>query len=346
MSAEDIPATRLIQLRSQDFLARTGDRPSIVRLLKAIGDPDPAVSRYSLDKVFSNPEAYQELMDPESLVRLQVIHRYCENDPERAVRFSIDSLAQADADLVLLALDVLDGNIAYLEPGLEMHLTKLLYHGQERVRVKASRLLVLLSNYTDMDLSDSPALNILESALDSEDRYCRQMAYGMPASIFYKIKNIKSTLSQLRQRLAQTEDQLDAKQEALQALQTQLRAQQQQENSYAHLLENLETANQMLQTQLEKYEQALRERDQQIIQTCQNKNRLLEQLIKERKARAAEVQHARELYESLVSDFQQREGQFKHQVYDFYNRFREMFTVLLEEKETLLEELYRQSGEY
>ena len=72
---------------------------------------------------------------------------------------------------------------AYLEDSLELHLKKLLHDRDERVRVKAGRLLVLLSNYVRIDLSDSPAIGILEAALDSQDLYCRQTAYGMPASI-------------------------------------------------------------------------------------------------------------------------------------------------------------------
>jgi len=342
--AEDIVKERLLQLRSQDFLARTGDRRSILRLLEAIGDPDPAVASYSLDKVFNNPQAYQELMDPDSLVRMQVIHRYSENNPERAVRFSIDSLAQSDPDLRLLALDVLDGNIAYLEAGLEIHLKKLLYDEHERVRVKASRLLVLLSNYTEIDLSDSPAIAVLEAALDSSDLYCRQMAYGMPASIFYKIKQVKSTIAELKQSQEKKDRQIADLNEKMQDLRSLVKSQSQQENSYAHLLENIETANRLLQEQLGKYEAALRERDELLKRERHVKDQMLQQLIKERKARASEVEHARSLYESLVQDFQQREDKFKHQAYDFYTRFREMFQVLIEEKEELLDELYRSSG--
>lgn len=335
---------RLIQLRSQDFLARTGDRQSIVRLLESIGDPDPEVVRYSLDKVFNNPLAYQELMDPDSLVRLQVIHTYSENDPERAVRFSIDSLAQQNPDLQLLALDVLDCNIAYLEPGLELHLKKLLHHRSERVQVKAARLLVLLSNYIELDLTDSPALQILETALDSEDLYCRQMAYGMPASVFYKIKNVKSTIETLRKQLERRDDQLKNLKEEVQELRMFLKSREQQENSYAHLMENLEEANRLLREQADKYAGVLRERDENLHKERLTKEKLLQALVHERKARAAEVEQARRLYEQLVTDFQQREDKFKHQAYDFYSRFRDMFKVLIEEKEALLAELYRQSG--
>lgn len=345
MPAEDILQERLIQLRSQDFLARTGDKRSILRLLEAIGDADPEVSRYSLDKVFSNPLAYRELMDPDSLVRMQVIHAYSENDPERAVRFSIDSLAQNDPDLKLLALDVLDCNIAYLEPGLEIHLKKLLHDEHERVRVKASRLLVLLSNYVNIDLSDNASIRILEAALDSEDLYCRQMAYGMPASIFYKIKNVKSTIEELRQHVDTREQQVRELREELQEVQGILKAQEKQQSSYALVLENIEEANLLLRQQMDKYEQAVRERDETLHQERRTREKLLQQLIKERKARASEVEHARRLYESLVEDFQQREEKFKHQAYDFYHRFREMFKVLIEEKEDLLDELYRQTGQ-
>ncbi len=332
------------RLRGQDFLARTGDRKSIVRLLESIGDSDPEIVRYSLDKVFNNPAAYQELMDPESLVRMRVIHAFSENDPERAVRFSIDSLAQKEPDLQLLAMDVLDCNIAYLEPGLEMHLDKLLFEKSERVQVKAARLLVLLSNYIDVDLSNQKAIGIIEQALDSSDLYCRQMAYGMPASIFYKIKNVKSTIDHLRNKLQNSNEQIQALREEVQELRTFLRSQDRQEKSYAHLMENIEEANRLLREQMGKYEGILQERDQLIHKERQSKEDLLQSLIKERKARSSEVEHARSLYESLVDDFQAREGKFKHQAYDFYNRFREMFQVLLEEKETLLEELYRQTG--
>ncbi|PKL77404.1 MAG: hypothetical protein CVV27_05560 [Candidatus Melainabacteria bacterium HGW-Melainabacteria-1] len=333
---------RLIHLRSQDFLARTGDRRSIVRLLESIGDPDPKVSQYSLDKVFANPLAYRELMDPASLVRVQVIQAYSENDPERAVRFSIDSLAQDDADLRLLALDVLDCNIAYLEPSLELHLKKMLHDVSERVRVKAGRLLVLLSNYVEIDLSDTPAIEILESALDSPDLYCRQTAYGMPASIFYKIKNVKSTIDELRNTLTQRETQLGRLREENAGLRSMARSREQQESGYAMLLENIEEANRLLREQMDKYEQAVREREETLQRERRAKEQLLASLIRERKARAAEVEHARSLYESLVQDFQQREEKFKHQVYDFYTRFGDMFRVLIEEKEELLDELYRQ----
>lgn len=344
MTPEDIVQERLIRLRSQDFLARTGDRGSIVKLLESIGDPDPEISRYSLDKVFANPMAYQELMDPTSLVRLRVIQAYSENDPERAVKFSIDSLAQDDPDLKLLALDVLDCNIAYLEPNLEMHLKKLLHDRAERVRVKAARLLVLLSNYVPIDLSDSPAIEILEGALDSGDLYCRQTAFGMPASIFYKIKNVKSTLDELRKELGQRESQVQKLREDLQQARALVRSRAQQENSYAMLLENIEEANRLLREQMDKYEQAVREREEALQRERRSKEQLLQSLIRERKARATEVEHARGLYEQLVQDFQAREDKFKHQAYDFYTRFRDMFRVLIEEKEELLDELYRQEG--
>lgn len=345
MRAEDKAPERLVQLRSQDFLARTGDRSSILRLLEAIGDTDPAVSRYSLDKVFRNPQAYRELMDPESMARLQVIHAFSENDPERAVRFSIDSLAQDDPDLKLLALDVLDCNIAYLEANLEIHFKKLLHDSSERVRVKASRLLLLLSNYVNLDLTDTGAIAILETALDSPDLYCRQMAYGMPASVFYKIKNVKSTIEELRQGLQQREQQLDEAVAESRELRAVLRSQQKERAGYAHLLENIEQANQLLRDQLEKYERGVREREELLQRERMAKGKLLESLIRERKARASEVEHARQLYDSLVADFQQREDKFKHQAYDFYSRFREMFQVLIDDKETLLDELYRQTGQ-
>lgn len=345
MEPEHIFSERLVQLRSHDFLARTGDRRSIVRLLEAIGDPDPKISHYSLDKVFKNPQAYQELMAPDSLVRVQVIQAFSENDPERAVKFSIDSLAQDDPDLKLLALDVLDCNIAYLEDSLELHLKKLLHDRNERVRVKAGRLLVLLSNYVRIDLTDTPAIGILEAALDSQDLYCRQMAYGMPASIFYKIKNVKSTMEELREGLQQREDQVLKLREEVQHLRATMRSRQQQESSYANLLENIEEANRLLREQMDKYEQAVRDREEALQRERKSKEQLLQQLIRERKARASEVEHARSLYEGLVQDFQQREDKFKHQAYDFYTRFREMFKVLIEEKEELLDELYRQTGQ-
>ncbi|HEY9841848.1 MAG: hypothetical protein ACAI44_31300 [Candidatus Sericytochromatia bacterium] len=345
MEPEDIVQERLIQLRSQDFLARTGDRRSIVRLLESIGDPDPKLSQYSLDKVFANPLAYQELMDPASGVRLQVIQAYSENDPERAVRFSIDSLAQDDPDLKLLALDVLDCNIVYLEDSLEIHLKKLLHDKSERVRVKAGRLIVLLSNYVSIDLSDTPAISILEAALDSPDLYCRQTAYGMPASIFYKIKNVKSTMDELRENLQQRESQVQRLREELQQVRAMVRSREQQETSYANLLENIEEANRLLREQMDKYEQAVREREESLQRERKAKEQLLQALIRERKARASEVEHARSLYEGLVQDFQQREDKFKHQAYDFYTRFRDMFKVLIEEKEELLDELYRQTGQ-
>jgi hypothetical protein len=335
---------RLVRVRSRDFLARTGDRKSIVSLLHAIGDTDPEVSRYSLDAVFKNPFAYRELMDPTSLTRLQVIHHYSENDPTRAVRFSIESLVQDDPDLRLLALDVLDCNIAYLEPGLELHLKKLLHDNHERVRVKASRLLVLLSNYEAIDLSDGQAIAILEKALDSEDSFCRQMAYGMPASIFYKIKQVKSTIEDLQTRLKQREDAYGRVREELQQLRDQLNAQAQQHSTQNRLLETLEEANQLLQQQSERFHQELRQRDQELQQHREEKARVKAALMAERRSRAAEVEHARALYESLVSDFQQRETSFKHNVYDFYTKFQEIFKSLIQEKEELLDEFYRQTG--
>jgi hypothetical protein len=339
---KEIVQERLIRLRSHDFLARTGDRHSIIRLLQAIGDPDPQISEYSLDKVFKNPLAYQELMDLESLVRVQVIQAYSEQNPERAVKFSIDSLAHSDTDLKLLALDVLDCNIAYLEPNLEIHLKKMLHDPSPRIQVKTSRLLVLLSNYVNIDLSDTAAIQILEDALDSDDLLCRQMAYGMPASIFYKIKNVKSSIDELRNKLTLREKQIKDLREEMAELRSLIRSQSHQENSYASLLENIEDANRMLQEQMKKYEQAVKDRDEGLQRERQSKEQLLQTLIRERKARASEVEHARQLYENLVQDFQQREDKFKHQVYGFYTRFRDLFKVLLEEKEELLDELYRQ----
>lgn len=336
---------QLKRLRAQDFLARTGDRSSIVRLLESIGDNDPELVAYSLDKVFHNPAAYQELMQPESLVRMRVIHAFSENDPERAVRFSIDSLAQKETDLQLLALDVLDCNIAYLEAGIEIHLNKLLFEKSERVQVKAARLLVLLSNYIEIDLSNQQALGILEQALDSPDLYCRQTAYGMPASIFYKIKNVKSTIEHLRGKLQKSQQQVQALGDQVQELRAFLRSRDHQEQSYSHLMENIEEANRLLREQMGKYEGILQERDHLIHRERQSKADLLQALIKERKSRSSEVEHARSLYESLVDDFQTREDKFKHQAYDFYQRFREMFLALLEEKETLLDELSRQTGQ-
>lgn len=345
MKPDNILQESLIRLRSQDFLARTGDRPSILKLLKSIGDPDPKISQYSLDKVFKNPLAYQELMDPTSLVRVQVIQAYSENNPDRAISFSIDSLAQDDPDLKLLALDVLDCNIAYLEPSLELQLKKLLHDPSERVRVKASRLLVLLSNYEDIDLSDTPALEILERALDSTDLYCRQMSYGMPASIFYKIKNVKSTIDSLRYQLEQRESQLTRVRDELHQARALLRSQKKADSSFTTRLESLETANQMLSEQMSKYTETLRERDELIQRERRAREQLQQLLTGERKARAHEVEQAKVVYENLVAEFQQREDKFKQYAYDFYLRFSNMFKGLIVEKEELLDEIYRHSGQ-
>ena len=117
---------KLTRLRGLDFLAHTGDRKSVLELLQAIGEPDPDISRYSMEAVFKNPHAYQELMNPGSLARLKVIHRFSEKDVAQAIRFSLETLSQDDANLRLLALDVLDHNIAYLEKGIELFLGRLL----------------------------------------------------------------------------------------------------------------------------------------------------------------------------------------------------------------------------
>ncbi len=334
----------LVRLRGWDFLARTGDKKSILSLLDAIGDEHPDHARYSLDAVFKNPLAYQELMDPQSLARIRVIHRFSEKDPEQAIRFSLDSLIQADPQLRLLALDVLDCNIAYLDQGIEIALKRMLFDSSERVRVKSSRLLILLSNYESIDLTDSPAIGILEAALDSEDAYCRQMAFGMPASIFYKIKNVKSTIEQLSEEVQSKDEKLRSLQEEMQQLRTSLRSQDKQRKSYEMLLENIEHANGLLREQMDKYSQVLQDKENTLFQERQEKNALLQSLLRERKARASEVEHARSLYEQLVADFQQREDKFRHNVYDFYSKFRDVFKAMIEEKEELLRELYRQTS--
>lgn len=334
----------LVRLRGWDFLARTGDKKSILSLLDAIGDEHPDHARYSLDAVFKNPLAYQELMDPQSLARIRVIHRFSEKDPEQAIRFSLDSLIQEDPQLRLLALDVLDCNIAYLDQGIEIGLKRMLFDPSERVRVKSSRLLILLSNYEEIDLTDSPAIGILEAALDSEDAYCRQMAFGMPASIFYKIKNVKSTIEQLSEEVQNKDEKLRATQEEVQQLRTSLRSQDKQRKSYEMLLENIEHANGLLREQMDKYSQVLQDKENTLFQERQEKNALLQSLLRERKARASEVEHARSLYEQLVADFQQREDKFRHNVYDFYSKFRDVFKAMIEEKEELLRELYRQTS--
>jgi len=334
----------LVRLRGWDFLARTGDKKSILSLLDAIGDEHPDHARYSLDAVFKNPLAYQELMDPQSLARIRVIHRFSEKDPEQAIRFSLDSLIQEDPQLRLLALDVLDCNIAYLDQGIEIALKRMLFDPSERVRVKSSRLLILLSNYEPIDLTDSPAIGILEAALDSEDAYCRQMAFGMPASIFYKIKNVKSTIEQLSEEVQSKEEKLRSLQEEVQQLRTSLRSQDKQRKSYEMLLENIEHANGLLREQMDKYSQVLQDKENTLFQERQEKNALLQSLLRERKARASEVEHARSLYEQLVADFQQREDKFRHNVYDFYSKFRDVFKAMIEEKEELLRELYRQTS--
>ncbi len=334
----------LVRLRGWDFLARTGDKKSILSLLDAIGDDHPDHARYSLDAVFKNPLAYQELMDPQSLARIRVIHRFSEKDPEQAIRFSLDSLIQEDPQLRLLALDVLDCNIAYLDQGIEIALKRMLFDPSERVRVKSSRLLILLSNYEPIDLTDSPAIGILEAALDSDDAYCRQMAFGMPASIFYKIKNVKSTIEQLSEEVQSKEEKLRSLQEEVQQLRTSLRSQDKQRKSYEMLLENIEHANGLLREQMDKYSQVLQDKENTLFQERQEKNALLQSLLRERKARASEVEHARSLYEQLVADFQQREDKFRHNVYDFYSKFRDVFKAMIEEKEELLRELYRQTS--
>ncbi len=334
----------LVRLRGWDFLARTGDKKSILSLLDAIGDDHPDHARYSLDAVFKNPLAYQELMEPQSLARIRVIHRFSEKDPEQAIRFSLDSLIQEDPQLRLLALDVLDCNIAYLDQGIEIALKRMLFDPSERVRVKSSRLLILLSNYEPIDLTDSPAIGILEAALDSEDAYCRQMAFGMPASIFYKIKNVKSTIEQLSEEVQSKEEKLRSLQEEVQQLRTSLRSQDKQRKSYEMLLENIEHANGLLREQMDKYSQVLQDKENTLFQERQEKNALLQSLLRERKARASEVEHARSLYEQLVADFQQREDKFRHNVYDFYSKFRDVFKAMIEEKEELLRELYRQTS--
>ena len=290
-------------------------------------------------------------MDPASKVRLRVIHAFSENDPERAVRFSLESLAQQEPDLSLLALDMLDCNIAYLEPGIELTLERFLHHKQERLRVKSARLLVLLSHYFDFTYDQPLVINIIESALESSDVYCRQMAYGMPASVFYKMKTVKSTLAHLKTELEQRNGQIAELKEELQSLKVLFRSRQQQERSYAHIVDNVEAANARLREQMHNYEQAFTQRDTEIREVRQQQQKdahdrdaLLNNLIKERKARATEVEHARELYENLVNDYHARESEFKHQVHEFYERFRGVFKTLIEEKEDLLDELYR-SGE-
>lgn len=343
MNSEKADAA-LVRLRGWDFLARTGDKKSILSLLDAIGDQHPDHARYSLDAVFKNPLAYQELMDPQSLARIRVIHRFSEKDPEQAIKFSLDSLIQEDPQLRLLALDVLDCNIAYLDRGIEISLKRLLYDSAERVRVKTSRLLILLSNYEPIDLTDSPAIGILEEALDSEDPYCRQMAFGMPASIFYKIKNVKSTIEQLSEEVQDKDEKLRSLHEELQQLRTSLRSQDKQRKSYEMLLENIEHANGLLREQMDKYSQVLQDKENTLFQERQEKQALLQSLLRERKARASEVEHARDLYEQLVEDFQQREDKFRHNVYDFYSKFRDVFKAMIEEKEELLRELYRQTS--
>ena len=176
-----------VRLRSQDFLARTGDRTSILQLLEALGNPDAPTAQYALEKVFGNPEAHAELMDPESQARMRAIHRFSEQDPHRAVRFARDTLARQDKDSLLLSLDVLDSNVAYLEPGVERLLAPLMQHREERVRVKSARLLLLLAEYIALDFDQRRAARLMEKALDSRDPYCRRMAYDLPAAIFYKM---------------------------------------------------------------------------------------------------------------------------------------------------------------
>lgn len=335
-----------VSLRSQDFLARTGDRVSIAQLLAAIGDADQDVSQYALDKVFKNPEAYAELMDPESRIRLKVIHRFSENDPERAVAFSLASLAPQDTDLSLLALDVLDCNIAYLEPGIELTLERLLHHKSERIRVKGARLMVLLSHYFDFAYDQERVVRIIEKALDSKDLYCRQMAYGMPASVFYKIKQVKSTITHLKQELAQAHAQVDSLKNEVTEIKLHFKARQQQERSYTQIIENVEAANARLREQIALYETLLQQRDQEMQELRESKSadaaarhELLQSMIQERKARVHEVEQARALYESLVEDYHARESDFKHQAYDFYQRFKTIFKTLIEEKEELLVQL-------
>lgn len=335
-----------VRLRSQDFLARTGDKVSIEQLLASIGDPDTDISQYALDKVFNNPKAHAELMDPSSRIRLQVIHKFSENDPERAIQFSIASLAQQDHDLSLLALDVLDCNIAYLEPGIELTLERILFHDSERLRVKAARLIILLSHYFDFHYDQDLVVRIIEAALDSEDLYCRQMAYGMPASVFYKIKQVKSTIGELKTALKASQEQVSELKEEISEIRLFFKARQQQERSYAQIAENVEAANARLREQIALYEKTLQQRDSEMHQLRQSNNQeaearhaILQSLIQERKARAEEVEHARQLYESLVEDYHNRESDFKHQAYDFYSKFKNIFKTLIEEKEELLSQL-------
>lgn len=335
-----------IRLRSQDFLARTGDRVSIAQLLESIGDPNEDVSQYALDKVFKNPQAYAELMDPDSRTRLKVIHRFSENDPERAVRFSLDSLAQHNNDLSLLALDVLDCNIAYLEPGIELTLERLLHRPAERIQVKAARLLILLSHYFDFAYDQDRVVKIIERALDSKDLYCRQMAYGMPASVFYKIKQVKSTIAQLKSELTAAQDRVETLEAERSEIQLMTQARQQQERSYAQIVENVEAANARLREQMALYEKTLLQREQEIQALRESKTEansarhaVLQSLVQERKARAQEVEQARLLYEELVSDYHARETDFKHQAHDFYHKFKAIFKTLIEEKEELLVQL-------
>lgn len=335
-----------VRLRSQDFLARTGDKLSISQLLAAIGDADQDLSQYALDKVFKNPEAYAELMDPESRIRLKVIHRFSENDPERAVAFSLASLAPQDTDLSLLALDVLDCNIAYLEPGIELTLERMLHHQSERIRVKVARLMVLLSHYFDFGYDQEQVVHIIEKALDSKDLYCRQMAYGMPASVFYKVKQVKSTISHLKQELEHANIKVEALHNEISEMRHLFKTRQHKERSSAQIVENVEAANARLREQIALYETLLKQRKQEMQDLRQSKNEatearqeLLQSIIQERKARVHEVEQARTLYESLIEDYHARESEFKHQTHDFYHRFKTVFKTLIEEKEELLVQL-------
>lgn len=310
----------LIKVRGHEFLAQTGDRASILALLSAIGHPDPQVAQYSLEAVFKNPQAYAELMDLNSLGRIRVIQRYSEADPLRAIQFSVDSLVQPDPNLKLLALDVLDYNLAYLQKNLELPLKQLLADPAERVRVKASRLLLLLSEYEPLELDSIPVVRILEAALDSDDTVCRQMAFGMPSSVFYKIKSVKSALASLQGQIAIQQAELAVLQKDNQQLEQQLQTRTQQLKQHKQMLAALEHTNQHQQTQLSALLESLKSREVELQQYLKERADLSQALLDEKEARISEVESAQQKLQSLVQDYRQREETFKQGFYDFYLR--------------------------
>lgn len=330
---------KLVRIKGQNFLAKTGDKKSIIALLHGVCDEDKKVSQYALEAVFNNPQAYQELMDLNSAHRIKVIHHFSESDVYKAIEFSQESLHSEDTNIKLLALDVLDYNIAYLDARIQIQLKPLLVHQNERLRVKASRLLILLSDYEEIDLIDCDPISIMEDAMESDDLICRQMAFGMPSSVFYKLKHVKTTIEDLQDQIQSFAKEATSLKAEITAFQANVAMKDQKIEELKQVVSESENKHSKLINQYSSIQNKFNEKEKMINLHKGELDKINRELKDIQDTQQVEKEQAKKSFNNLIHDYKARENQFKKGFNEVFAKAQDKIHELALQKQELQKQL-------